>query len=189
VLPSDLADFEARLREGVLPSLIHDGVRVESMVLLEEFLPAFHPSYLPSLAEAFSLTSHDGPYDVAVQKGATLLALYCLIYPTNYPMVGQSFETRLRVAHHSHCIVGIGLHALELAKTCWNAVVTDAVSRSVLLEVVDYLALAERTSTVLWRHTADPSDEAEPTSELRLLKEMVMTELARDKEQIIRRVK
>ena len=73
VLPSELANLEVRLREDVLPYLLDDdAARVESAKLHEDFFLAFHPSYLPSLAEAFSNASHDGPYDMAVQKGVTL---------------------------------------------------------------------------------------------------------------------
>ena len=44
--------------------------------------------YLPNLAEEFSLASHDGPFDVALKRGRTLLALYAVIYPQNYPQIG-----------------------------------------------------------------------------------------------------
>ena len=72
----------------------------------------------------------------------------------------------------------IGLHALELAKTCWNAFVTDAVARSTLKDMETYLALAERTFSVLLGSTAESTDNvAEPVSELMLLREMVTKEL------------
>ncbi|KAI0823932.1 SET domain-containing protein [Trametes gibbosa] len=64
----------------------------------------FHESYLPSLSEVFSKTSHEGQYVDAVEAGLTLLALYALVYPPNYPQ--------------------IGMHALELSKTLWNLICT-----------------------------------------------------------------
>ncbi|TCD70138.1 hypothetical protein EIP91_004608 [Steccherinum ochraceum] len=66
--------------------------------------PVLHPDYLPELSERFSKASHEGQYEVALPSGRTLLALYMVLYPPNYPQ--------------------IGIHALELAKTAWNAVVT-----------------------------------------------------------------
>lgn len=48
-----------------------------------------HESYLPSLSETFSNASHDGPYDVALDTGESLLALYRLVYPPNYPQIGE----------------------------------------------------------------------------------------------------
>lgn len=50
--------------------------------------PLLHEIYLPSIAEMFSNTSHDGPYDVALSTGQILLALYLVIYPPNYPQTG-----------------------------------------------------------------------------------------------------
>jgi hypothetical protein len=48
-----------------------------------------HPLYLSALAEAFSTSSHDGPLEDALDVGRTLLALYRIIYPANFPMIGQ----------------------------------------------------------------------------------------------------
>ena len=45
--------------------------------------------FLPTLSEAFSRASHEGPYDVALSHGRTLLALYLLLYPQNYPQIGE----------------------------------------------------------------------------------------------------
>ncbi|PCH40034.1 hypothetical protein WOLCODRAFT_116534 [Wolfiporia cocos MD-104 SS10] len=66
--------------------------------------PLFHESYLSDISERFSKASHEGGYAEALEIGLTQLALYCLVYPTNYPQ--------------------IGMHALELAKTVWNAMVS-----------------------------------------------------------------
>ncbi|EIW59441.1 SET domain-containing protein [Trametes versicolor FP-101664 SS1] len=64
--------------------------------------PVFHETYLPALSEVFSKTSHEGPYVDAVEAGLTLLALYVVVYPPQYPQ--------------------IGMHALELSKTIWNVI-------------------------------------------------------------------
>lgn len=45
--------------------------------------------FLPTLSEEFSRASHEGPYDEALSYGRTLLALYALLYPQNYPQIGE----------------------------------------------------------------------------------------------------
>lgn len=51
--------------------------------------PVFHETYLPALSEVFSKTSHEGPYVDAVEAGLTLLALYVVVYPPQYPQIGE----------------------------------------------------------------------------------------------------
>lgn len=46
-------------------------------------------SYMGRLSETFSKASHEGQYDVALQSGDTLLSLYLLVYPLNYPQIGK----------------------------------------------------------------------------------------------------
>lgn len=45
--------------------------------------------YLGGLSEEFSRASHEGDYTVALDTGLTLLALYVVIYPPNYPQIGK----------------------------------------------------------------------------------------------------
>ncbi|KAI0712087.1 SET domain-containing protein [Earliella scabrosa] len=102
-------DLEAVLRSFALGD-INREVKVPTSPGLFERLPRelhviFHESYLPSLSEKFSKTSHEGPYADAVESGLTLLAFYVTVYPPNYPQ--------------------IGMHALELAKTLWNLLCTE----------------------------------------------------------------
>ncbi|KAF8627430.1 hypothetical protein AX17_006245 [Amanita inopinata Kibby_2008] len=73
-----------------------------------ELVPALQETYITSLSEIFSRTSHEGHYSIANNAGLNLLALYLLIYPPNYPQ--------------------IGVHILEMAKTRWNGLVTSTVS-------------------------------------------------------------
>ena len=49
----------------------------------------FHSSILPSLAESFSSKSHGPEPESALYDGLTLLGLYRLIYPPNYPQIGR----------------------------------------------------------------------------------------------------
>lgn len=46
-------------------------------------------SYMEQLSERFSKASHERDYNTATISGRTLLALYLLIYPTNYPQIGE----------------------------------------------------------------------------------------------------
>lgn len=45
--------------------------------------------YTERISEQFSKASHEGNYSQAVLSGHTLLALYLLIYPRNYPQIGE----------------------------------------------------------------------------------------------------
>ncbi|KAF8624369.1 hypothetical protein AX15_005916 [Amanita polypyramis BW_CC] len=72
--------------------------------LPEPLLQVLNESYITSLSEIFSRTSHEGQYSRANETGLILLALYLLIYPKNYPQ--------------------IGVHLVEMAKTRWNELVT-----------------------------------------------------------------
>lgn len=45
--------------------------------------------YMSGLSEAFSKASHEGQYDLAFESGVTLLSLYLLVYPSNYPQIGE----------------------------------------------------------------------------------------------------
>jgi hypothetical protein len=56
----------------------------------DELRPLLQESFLASLAERFSRASHEGPYNQALGDGYTLFALYLLIYPPNYPQIGES---------------------------------------------------------------------------------------------------
>jgi SET and MYND domain-containing protein len=52
--------------------------------------PALRESYLADLSERFGRASHEGQAEAALESGLTLLALYLLIYPLNYPQIGAS---------------------------------------------------------------------------------------------------
>jgi len=58
-----------------------------------KLLCVFHESYLANLSETFSKASHGGAHDLALDVGVTLLALYVLIYPPNYPQIGEHFSS------------------------------------------------------------------------------------------------
>ncbi|KAH7318001.1 hypothetical protein B0J17DRAFT_747889 [Rhizoctonia solani] len=45
--------------------------------------------FLPNWAADFSKSSHDGPYDQALQYGNAVLGVYVLVYPGSYPLLGK----------------------------------------------------------------------------------------------------
>lgn len=50
---------------------------------------AFHEDFLTHLSNAFGEASHAGRYHDALDSGLSVLALYSLIYPANYPQIGM----------------------------------------------------------------------------------------------------
>ncbi|CAE6420179.1 unnamed protein product [Rhizoctonia solani] len=62
--------------------------------------------FLPNWAADFSKSSHDGPYDQALQHGNAVLGVYLLVYAGSYPL--------------------LELHCLELCKVAWNLYITTA---------------------------------------------------------------
>ncbi|KAG0697631.1 hypothetical protein DFH29DRAFT_811458 [Suillus ampliporus] len=105
-----LAELDNHLQAFCIPSGdIADHTLLTGLALPE--LPedlhlVLHESYLSRLTDAFSKASHEGHYHIALDVGLTVLAMYLLIYPENYPQ--------------------IGMHLLEMAKTAWNSAVIAA---------------------------------------------------------------
>ncbi|KAJ6584993.1 hypothetical protein B0H19DRAFT_405427 [Mycena capillaripes] len=128
----------------------HDGLTLTSSAPFPSDLVAvFHESFITYVAETFRNASHDGVYAVALTSGKTLLALYRLIYPPNYPQ--------------------IGMHLLELAKTYWNSIVSEnidmAVERTVKQECWTYVNEARDILGIL----GPEGDEDGPLTEIETL--------------------
>ena len=66
-----------------------------------ELRALFGEQFLPTLSEEFSRTSHEGPNELALSHGRTLLALYALLYPQNYPQIGVSIPDVRRALSHT----------------------------------------------------------------------------------------
>ncbi|KAG5219766.1 SET domain-containing protein [Salix suchowensis] len=118
--PARLVALEYRLRTYVgVDDLEHYVLRTKPITqsLPPEISYFLKEDYIEHLSGVFGQSSHDGPYDRALESGVTLLAIYLLIYSENYPQIG-SF-------HHPAALPPVdsppGVHALELAKTAWNA--------------------------------------------------------------------
>ncbi|KAI0770234.1 SET domain-containing protein [Fomes fomentarius] len=156
---ADLGELEAALRTFSLGNISRE-VRVPTAPGLFETLPGelhaiFQETYLPSLSEQFSKTSHDGPYGDAVDSGLTLLALYIAVYPPNYPQ--------------------IGMHALELAKTLWNLICTepDALAGATEQQLQAHAKSAVDFAVSVLRNFGPEGDEGGPLEEIRVLTELL----------------
>jgi SET and MYND domain-containing protein len=57
--------------------------------------PVLRQEYLTSLSSTFSESSHQGQYTLAIDSGIKLLSLYVLIYPSNYPQIGEYIYIKL----------------------------------------------------------------------------------------------
>lgn len=92
--------------------------------LPSELHPLLGEGYLPTLSEEFSRASHasEGPYDRALAAGRVVLALYAVLYPQNYPQIGTKLRCPCQ-ADRRMLMDSPGMHALELAKTAWNAII------------------------------------------------------------------
>ncbi|KAH9065349.1 SET domain-containing protein [Lactarius vividus] len=111
----------------------------------------FHPS-------SFSSKSHGSAPESALHDGLALLALYRLIYPPNYPQ--------------------IGLHALEAAKTAWNALLSkesseSAYDKQLLKLAVWYLGIARHVVGIMGKE----GDAGGPLAEIDFLSELINKEL------------
>ncbi|KIK01870.1 hypothetical protein K443DRAFT_678014 [Laccaria amethystina LaAM-08-1] len=159
--PTELDDLGRQLREFV---------GIKDTLLLAPTLPSkslestpsslhavFHEAYMSSLSGTFSRCSHDGDYDIALDSGITLLALYILIYPPGYPQ--------------------IGMHLLELAKTQWNAGIVlpnpSTEERSKVKEQTRvYLSLARSILQIY----GPEGDDVGPLQEIKILESLLIEE-------------
>ncbi|KAJ7250862.1 SET domain-containing protein [Mycena haematopus] len=100
-------DDLARKLTQFMSATPHDGLTptTDPSAFPSDLHSVFHESFIAYVAQTFRDASHDGPYTTALTSGQTLLALYQLIYPPNYPQ--------------------IGMHLLELSKTYWNNIVSE----------------------------------------------------------------
>ncbi len=85
--PDGIAWVVKKLREFV-PASSH-GLFNRTKLLPDDVLCVLHESFLSKISETFSNASHDGPYDLALDVGETILQIYQLIYPENYPQIGR----------------------------------------------------------------------------------------------------
>ncbi|KAL0961154.1 hypothetical protein HGRIS_006126 [Hohenbuehelia grisea] len=146
---SDLGALEASLRKfvgigtGAIPS-------APSQAIPRELYCLFSEAYLGQLSETFSKASHEGSYEVAQQSGETLLALYIMIYPPNYPQ--------------------IGMHALEITKSRWNAAVVGDTKDTLYIKTTQYYLALSRAILDIFGQEGDPDG---PRQEISLLESLI----------------
>jgi len=109
--------------------------------LPEDLQPLMDDSILSVLMQKFSLVSDEGPLDVAMTTGKTILAIYLCIYPPYFPQ--------------------IGFHLLEMAKVAWNEYMKENKSENIGTAKI-YLAIAQQILDVYGREgdSGGPLDEA-----------------------------
>lgn len=133
-IPSDgvrFSQLETSLIALVLDRQVDGSVQLKSGTFNISSLPAeLHPllskSYLPGVSEAFSKASHEGDYNLALSAGLTLLALYIVVYPSNFPLIGTIYCDRYNVIrpsiYHIHCRytrIGTRKDFLECSSFYW----------------------------------------------------------------------
>ena len=90
-IPIGGPELEKPLRDFIgVDNYLKTGSLSEKTV--EQLPPSLYPvlneAFMTNLSERFSKASHEGDYDEAARSGITLLALYLLVYPRNYPQIG-----------------------------------------------------------------------------------------------------
>ena len=173
------AKMEGELRRYVFPNgPLRDLATIHRFNLKKESFPqALHPvlqePYIADLSERFSRASHEGQAVVALETGLTLLALYVLIYPKNYPQIGKGTSLLPSVLPLSQTKPGI--HLLEMAKTAWNATMSpgpsDETESAMLRDCQAYLLSGQRILTIFGAE----GDKGGPLDEIRALQDLLAT--------------
>ncbi|KAJ6508777.1 hypothetical protein C8R45DRAFT_968677 [Mycena sanguinolenta] len=152
---NDKRDDLARNLMQFVAATPHNGLTLttDDLSFPSDLRPVFHESFVAYVAQTFRDASHDGPYATAISSGRTLLALYRLIYPLNYPQ--------------------IGMHLLELAKTSWNRIVSENIDlmaeRAAKQECQVYLQGAKDVLQIL----GPEGDEDGPLVEINTLESLL----------------
>ncbi|VDC04463.1 unnamed protein product [Peniophora sp. CBMAI 1063] len=134
------------------PPLVQDLERDYDQIPTELY-PFLHESVLPSYTEAFGEAAGDTEQaDKALDVGLTVLAMYTLIYPPNYPQTA--------------------MHTLELAKVAWNAYIKR--------DNVHYMRAAVwclRTARRMFETFGREGDEGGPLAEIEQLQVLMEAEV------------
>ena len=92
--------------------------------------------------------------------------------PTTRKLVSYIWRFRMSWSGRAQECIGSGMHALELAKTAWNATVTDSkfLAPSALEEAAKaYLRIAARVMNIY----GEEGDEGGPLAEINILRQML----------------
>ncbi|OBZ71242.1 Histone-lysine N-methyltransferase ASHR1 [Grifola frondosa] len=171
----ELTSMEAELRRFVFGTT--DGItriRTESELFTDMPVglhPLLHESYLPGVSELFSKASHEGPYQDALKIGSTLLVFPCLTSVVMWKLIRAIAIVMLAM---------LGMHALEMAKTAWNLIVSEdergneSVTvapnrRETIQQAKSHLDIASQ----ILRNFGAEGDEDGPLEEIRLLQPLL----------------
>ena len=93
-LPEGTAEVEKLATELRAFVGISPGLESLPQIQWDNIPPSLHcvlrEEYMSQVSESFSKASHEGQYVAAIDSGLTLLALYDLAYPQNYPQIGET---------------------------------------------------------------------------------------------------
>lgn len=85
-----------------------------------ELYAIFDERVLPQLSSTFTDAAHDAQYNIALDSGMTLLALYLTIYPPFYPQTGKFIRhTRATFTNEllfRHALSGVSKDELECCR-------------------------------------------------------------------------
>ena len=171
---SDRTQLAGKLRQfaGIHPGITSlPNTQVEKLPV--DLGCVLREDYISSLSEEFSRASHEGDYAVAFNAGLTLLALYVVIYPPNYPQIGKLSFACAFLLDENKCL---GVHMLELAKSAWNAQfladMTDIEEKIVRERVRTFLRLSSKVLTIY----GPEGDGGGPMSEIGVLENLLSRE-------------
>lgn len=79
------------LRERIFKSICDNPTILKSpeFMSLREALWNMANQLLQIIAKDFSDASHSSRHKQAIEAGSALLAVYCILYPNNYPLIGD----------------------------------------------------------------------------------------------------
>ena len=94
-------ELERKLRDFVFKGIPPKLRWYKETLLLSlplELRVILHEDFLPTLSKSFKDAAHDGPFEKAIWKGLTLLAVYMVVYPAYFPQTGANITLSTSVA-------------------------------------------------------------------------------------------
>ncbi|KAF8895511.1 hypothetical protein BD779DRAFT_1737353 [Infundibulicybe gibba] len=150
--PRELAAIDSELQRFVIDEKLATEPKGLDCIP-DHLICVLHEGYMTRLSEQFSRSSHEGHYDLAISAGQTLLSLYSLVYPLNYPQ--------------------IGMHLLEMAKTGWNAMVSTGMSGDAENLMQDQVRTWLTSAHKILQILGPEGDEDGPLQEIEVLQSLL----------------
>lgn len=140
----------------------------------DALLPVLHESFLGSLTNIFSAASHDGPYSQALDVGTTILAVYCALYPPNYPQIGMHITGHQPYPKLTDYTCLAGVHMAEMSKTAWNAIIKGDIIDGLEEKLREYIKCS---LDVLHVMGAEGDREGGPLEDIRVIQGLLKNEV------------